>query len=238
MNALNRTGRVTIELSNRCDMALFHTKCPLHGHKPPIFLPLKTVKNIVKWLGKNDYGKFIAFHNYNESLQDPRLFYLLDYTKNKCKNASIFILTNGHWLDKTILNELELFGVKKVYVSAYSYHDYDRLSKLKSSKLKYRVRKIVDLDDRLNEYNCSDKPRNVQCYAPLGEVVIRCTGDVVLCCRDWDNKHIFGNVIKEDLENILLKKEMRDAYKKLSSGDRYFDLCRACYMDGRYKEKL
>jgi len=233
---ITKTGRITIELSNRCDMASFHKKCPLSNAKEPVFLPIRTVKIIIKWLGKQKYDKFIAFHNYNESLQDPRLYYLLDYVRKKCSKASIFILTNGHWLNQVILNELEFFGVKKVYVSAYTPYDYKRLAKIKGGNIKYRVRKVNNLDDRLYEYECQNAPKKKPCYAPYGEVVIRCTGDVVLCCRDWDNRHVFGNVLQDPLQKILSKKLMRKAYERLSSGDRYFDLCKGCYMDGRYKE--
>jgi len=234
---LSKIGRVTIELSNRCDMAPFHKTCPLYGESDPIFLPLETAKKIIKWLGKQDFDKFITFHNYNESLQDPRLYYLLEYARKRCSKGSVYILTNGHWLNQTVLNELELFGVKKIYVSAYGSSDYRRLKALKTTKLKYRVRKIRELDDRLKGYDCPNKPRKSPCYAPLGEVVIRCTGDVVLCCRDWGNRHVFGNVINEPLADILVKKTMINAYNRLSKGDRHYEVCRGCCMGGRYKEK-
>jgi len=236
-NLLRHTGRVSIELSNRCDMAPFHVKCPLHEEMTPVFLPVKTVTDIIGWLGKNSYDKFIAFHNYNEPLQDPRLYYLLKYTKKKCRNASVIILTNGHWLNQTILTEISILGVKKIYASAYSQSDYKRLSRLKCDRLKYKVRRITNLDERLSGYCTDSAPLTKPCYAPFGEVVIRCSGDVVLCCRDWNNRHIFGNVINTRLSKILSKKSMSDAYRMLSNGRRFYELCRGCTMEGRYKEK-
>lgn len=232
---LRNTGRVTIELSNRCDMAYVHKKCPLHEKVNPVFLSLNIAKRIIRWLGTEKFEGFITFHNYNEALQDPRLYYLLDYARKKCKKGRVFILTNGHWLNQLVLNELGAFGVKKVYVSAYSDRDYQRLNRLKSSELKYRVRRIDELDDRKIGYETTEDLKKAPCYAPLGEVVIRCTGDVVLCCRDWNNQHVFGSVMKESLKEILSKKSVLGTYKKLSNGDRYFDLCGGCRMKGRYK---
>lgn len=231
---LKRTGRVSIELSNRCDMAPFHSKCPLHGQTAPVFLPLKIATGVIAWLGKQKYDQIIGFHIYCEPLQDPRLYYLLNYSRKNCPGGHIFLMTNGHWLNQTILSELESFGVKKLYVSAYTDADAHKSRKLKAHKLKYRVRRIKMLDERVAAYDSKNAPLKKPCYAPLGEVVIRCTGHVALCCRDWASRHTFGNLYEESFADILLKPEMREAYRELSRGHRYFDLCRGCYMSGRY----
>jgi len=230
------TGRVTIELSNQCSQAVFHWQCPLHLEKTPVFMPEKTAQGILSQLGKFKFTGVVVFHNYNEPLEDPRLYSLLDYAKRKCPKARPFIMTSGRRLDKVVLHELKKHGVKKVYVSAYSKAERRRLSKLDPTGIKYRVRYIPKFDDRLNTYNEGQKPRKARCFAPFGEVVVRATGDVVMCCMDWKSEYVFGNVHKNSLAKILGKKKMMAAYQKLSNGKRIFSCCRGCKMGGRYQK--
>lgn len=234
MTELKHTRRVTIELSNRCNMAVFHKKCPLHGQTEPVVLPSSIVFDILTYLGKRKYDEFVAFHNYSDPMNDPRLFWFVEKCKLLVPKARVFILTNGWFLSESMMRDLERIRIGKLYVSAYSDSEYKRLSKLKTSKFKYRVTRITELDERLTGYAEGQKSVSWPCYSPLGEVVIRCTGDVVVCCRDWDNRHVFGNVKKTKLKNILTQPEMLKMYKRLSSGDRYLDICKVCRMKGRY----
>ena len=226
-------GRVTIELSNRCNMAPFHKKCPLYPEKTLETLSTDKVIEILKYLGKIKYSKYVAFHNYSDPLQDPRLLYLIKKTKKHAPKAKVFILTNGWFLDQNILNDLNKLGVSKVRVSAYNDSDYKRLGKLKSKKT-YRVKRIKEFDYRLDYYVSEEKPLKEPCYAPLGEVVIRCNGNVVLCCKDWKDTIVFGNVYKKPLKKILQNPKMKAIYKRLSKGDRYLQICRYCRTKGRF----
>jgi hypothetical protein len=231
---LRHTERITIELSNQCNMAHLHKECPLHGQKEKRWISDDIVTGVFDFLESNKYSGFVAFHNYNEPLIDERLIPFAKQLVKKCPSARPFILTNGLLLDQKKLDELVSAGFKKIYVSCYSGSEHKRLKSLKAPSIKYKAKKIKKLDKRLEGYEKSEKAIKKPCYSPLGEIVIRCTGEVVLCCRDWKSIHVFGNLNEETLEAVLRKGTMQRAYKRLSKGNRYFDICRICRMRGRY----
>lgn len=78
------TKRVSIELSNLCNYASIHKKCPINKIKSPIILSSKIVYSIFNTLKKFSFSGQIAFHTYNEPLIDPRLFKFIEVAKKSC----------------------------------------------------------------------------------------------------------------------------------------------------------
>lgn len=228
MNPFQYVRRVTLELSNMCPNAPFHKRCPLNDSGLPKRLPISTVKAVRSELKRHGFKGIVAFHNYSEPLVDPRLFTFIKLFKSWSK---VHILTSGWGMDSVLLRELFGTGVKSVKVTAYSPAEYRRFKSLYSGS-KYTVIHQKTLDDRVGSER--QKPRRGRCYAPLGEVVIRHTGDVALCCWDWAGKHTFGNLHKEKLSDILSKPVVLKTYKRLSTGDRFMEVCQSCILKERY----
>ena len=223
---MHQIKRISFELSNICNYAYCHKECPLHGQKEKIVLPSRIVKKTVDEVAQIDYDGVFAFHIYNEPLIDPRLFPFIVYTKAKCTKSKILILTSGFYLDQQIADELAELGIWILAVTAYSRSEFNRLSGL-DVKVPYYVfeAEFVDLK---SIYDRTPVGIKTLCHAPIGEVSVTCTGDVVLCCRDWKRMHKFGNLNRETLYSILNKKQTLDVHNNLAQGRRVLHLCQRC----------
>jgi len=182
---------------------------------------------VIDYLHQQDFTRCIALHNYSEPLIDPRLFLILDTIRGELPAVSIYILSNGWALDQQMLSELVDYGVDRLWCSAYTREEFRRLKQLRAN-IDYRVKFFGALDNRLTIYDREPRPSPGPCFAPLWNVVIRHTGDMVLCCNDWDSRHTFGNVLETDLGRILASDEVQTVYKELSEGVRRFPICKRC----------
>jgi glycosyltransferase involved in cell wall biosynthesis len=227
-NIFEYTKRVSIELSNLCNYAGVHKKCPLSWENQRVILSKKVVENVLDCLSKYSFEGRIAFHTYNEPLIDPRLFLFIAYAKARCLQSHIMIMTNGYYFNQTLAEELVEIGAGSIYVTAYGQEDRERLSKIKVG-VPYFIQK-QDLDDRLNLYDrkLPEKENRKPCYAPLREIIITRDGRVSLCCLDWKRKHCFGDLYHESLEDVILEGSMLDVYNSLSNGNRIFEICKKC----------
>lgn len=115
------------------------------------------------------------------------------------------LMTNGLYFNDELQSEFYEAGVTDFIINKYPSKNFD---------------------DRLHMMERPDQGCKVPCYAPLNDIIITADGRVGLCCYDWENRHTFGSA--SDLKNILISDEFNEAYKRLSSGDRYLDLCKKC----------
>jgi len=224
--SLKDIKHIYFELSNMCVYSHLHPRCPVSVQKTKKVLSSKIVKKVVDELGKIDYKGFISFHRYNEPLIDPRLFEFIEYIKVKCPGAMIRVLTNGFYLDQTIIDELYEKDIEYLTVSAYFPEEYKRLIKLKA-KFPYTVFFSI-LDSRMNMYYGKILNLKKPCYALLNDITINCNGDLTICCLDWKNKHIFGNLEKTSLSKIISSKKYLKVYSNLANGKRNLQLCQRC----------
>ena len=223
---MQQIKRISFELSNICNYAYCHKKCPLHGQKEKIVLPSRIVRETIDEVAQINYDGVFAFHIYSEPLIDPRLFSFMIYSKTKCPKSKTLILTNGFYFNQRIAAELAELGIWILAVTAYSRSEFNRLSAL-DVKIPYYVFESK-LDDRQNIYDSMPVNIKTSCFAPVGDVSVACTGDVVLCCLDWKRRHRFGNLTRESLYSILNKKETLEVYNSLIRGERKLYLCRRC----------
>lgn len=222
---IKRVRFINIELSSLCNYSLFHKNCPIYNNKEKIVLSSKIVYKVIDELAEINYSGIINFNLYNEPLIDPRLFTFLSYIKKNCPNATASINTNGFYLTQTIVDELEEFNVV-LYVSAYTKSEYDRLTSLQAN-FPYMVFYSI-LDDRKNLYDKNPINLNKICHAPVNEVGLSCTGDILLCCLDWKREYVFGNLYEETLSGILEKSYTKDVYSNLLKANRTLHICKNC----------
>jgi radical SAM protein with 4Fe4S-binding SPASM domain len=220
------TKRIAIELSNICNYANIHTKCPLHLAKEPKILPEKIVYHILETCQKYNFQGYLTFDVYNEPTIDPRLMMFVRKAKKMLPKAKIILQTNGFYFTQTLADEFEESGVSLIRVSAYSPKEGERLSKIKL-KIPIKVTSII-LDDRMQMYSLPEIGSCKPCFAPLNELLITHDGHIALCCLEWKREIIFGDLYKQSLEEILLSEEIQNTYKRLSQGDRYLEICKRC----------
>ena len=232
------TKRVTIEMSRRCNYASMHKKCPVHHEKDPKYLKIDVIMKTLEDIYMLGFNGIMAFHNYSEPMADPRLFLVLDKVRKlwagERKLKSALILTNGYFLDQTMLDDLFQYGINEVNISIYSAEEEARLAKLVAPEGLRLVFHHPKLDQRLDAYDRNPETKTNPCYCPLGEILIHSTGDVALCCRDWRGDNTFGNLYTSNIAEILNTGKMQEVYVRLSKGDRFLPICKRCRCARQY----
>lgn len=218
---------INFELSNLCNYARIHFKCPLNLEREPNILPAKIVYNALDSLKKYNFQGQIAFHNYNEPLIDPRLFKFIEYSRRLFLQNEIYICTNGFYFTQSLGEELAEAGVSTIHISVYSEREFNRLSKI-HLKIPLKLTPMKLLDCVLSIYNSQEKKEKRPCLAPLNEIIITNNGELGLCCVDWKKNYTFGSLKEEPLEKIMAKKEVYCLYQRIRRGDRFLSLCKKC----------
>jgi hypothetical protein len=178
--------KVSIEISNACNLACDHTRCPLnvelmaHGgsmkayYKAQTILPDELIaSNIIGPLAEHDYRGVITFHRYNEPTIDfERLCKLVGHARRQLPRSDIVVYTNGLLLNEARIRELIGLGATIFVVTAYSPELWDKYHALfdavlgelpEESRRRMRV-KIVRgvegnefLDDRMDIYDLASQ---------------------------------------------------------------------------------
>lgn len=223
---LKYTNRVSFELSNLCNYAGIHPKCPLHQVSKPVILPAGIVYDVTDTLAEYNFKGTIAFHTYNEPLIDPRLFMFIKYARHACPGSHIYICTNGYYFNEMLAQEMTEAGVSEIHISAYSQSEFDRLSSIKPA-ITYNV-EMMKLDARLDLYDREENSMGEPCFAPLNEIIIGREGVISLCCLDWRRDYSFGDLHTQSFKDVLKTGELHAVYERLSRGDRFLPACRRC----------
>ena len=225
--------RVTVELSNRCNYAAQHGKCPTSRHTDVQITSLELFKDLLFSLSTITWGRdrTFAFHVYNEPTIDPRLYYLLRRVKYVLPGIKPFICTNGWYMDGNLAEELHGAGMDRMCISIYSKAEHDRL-KPQVKDLPYVRLHMANLKDKmLNPGDGPDPSDYRQCYSPVCDLTIRAPGIVGLCCIDWAREVEFGDLRKDSLRTIIEREggRMMLLWNQLKNRVRSLPVCRRCW---------
>jgi hypothetical protein len=252
---LRHTHRVSLELSNLCNLARAHSRCPAHFVRSPHVLAGPVVRDVLDTLGAAAFGagRYIAFHLYNEPLLDPRLFSFVQHARARCPEAGIIIWSNGWYLTENIACELACAGVTHFMLSAYSRRAHERFEALRlrlradlstclgSDHLPvyFRIRKCPGLDDRMEMTAPPEKPDPRPCHQPLSDLTIRASGSLGLCCYDWAEQKVFGNLNRQRFAECLSAQaaDLAALHRDLCRGIRTLPVCEACHFPRRHADR-
>ncbi len=228
MTLFQHVHRICFELSNACNYAAVHRKCPVNAFRTIKTLKTEIIESVIEAAYRGEFAGWVSFHVYNEPLIDPRLMDFIAIAH--ASHMLPFIMTNGWYLDQNILDDLIEAGAHKVSVTTYCDEEFDRIGNLNFRTLPHFVGRTDKLDDRLKIYT---GPKIMEkflppCSQPLGELMIRHTGQVGLCCNDWDMKHVFGDLNTDTIENILGNPDLRRITNELENRCRRLDICQRC----------
>lgn len=217
---------IAIMISNVCNYACLHVKCPAHEEKEKQIMSFRDIKYIVDELSHIGFSGKIMFHIYNEPMNDPRLFSIIDYVRMKLKDVKIIVYTNGFYLTDVIVKELEEATVNVLITTAYGKKEFNRLMEFKPN-IAYQIHYGV-LDNRMDFYDeIETKLEGIPCRGLLDNVCIYVNGDIGLCCLDYRHESELGNVFKEGFMCIN-KGKIRKFQTELLKGNRIERLCQRC----------
>ena len=230
MSNFELLDRVNFELSNRCNLAHLHKRCPAHREleRPPENLSSAVVFQVLNDLGALGFDGCLSFNQYGEPLMDPRLCWFLEYARQAVPMAKTLIWTNGSTLDVPLIEDLQRVGLGHLVVTAYTPADRVRLKEL---GVQPGFMTIYDPNwvDVFGIYDADPVRLTTPCYAPLTDLIVTRAGHVALCCRDWERRHTFGDLNTTPFREVMEGEALRAVYDRLSRGDRDLDICQRCH---------
>jgi len=233
------TKSILLEMSNICNYSSIHPQCPVSQMKEKNILPLKVIEKLFDELKVLNYKKGLWPFCYSEPLIDPRFFSVAKMFQDKLPDARIALYSNGFFMSKTLLEELDKLNVVQIIFSVYTPQDLERLTELSewknTTKLKIKVRlaRRYPMTKRMNDKMCwYDRDPVIydkECRAPYSYLTINSSGDIIICCHDYKAMHKFGNIKTESIKDIMLSDKMIDTYVSLINKERSkFFLCARC----------
>lgn len=218
---------IAFEISNRCNYA--HKECPTLPNAEPMFLKTSIIKDTISYLGSIQYDGTIYFNVFNEPLIDPRLFMLIEYARTNCPQAKVCIYTNGWNLNQQMCDELVAFGNMIIIVSSYTDSEETRLRKINSKDI-YVSR--ITLDEKVKTIYDAPQIATGACLFPELYPLINCKGELALCCRDYEYRHILSDLNTVSISDAITSEYRKEICGKLEKGERTLDTCKRCFYPG------
>ena len=85
------------------------------------------------------------------------------------------------------------------------------------------------------DLSAEDQGQAVFCYGLRDQIGVLCDGTVVPCCLDHDGDISLGNLLQDDLDNILQSPRATALYDGFSCGKATEELCRKCGYARRFQ---
>ena len=193
-------------------------------------------------LSEINYNGLISFHFFNEVFTDKRIFSFFE----KCKELGLnnYLVTNGDFLNKEIVERLKTYNIKEFALSIYDWKTDEEFQ----AKCEY-FRDELKLDDHSWEFyiikggeNFGNRagyvthreetltlPITAACSKIEKKIDIRYDGSVVMCCLDYYAIHKIGDINKENIIDIWYSEIRQKQISTLRKGLRKcYKLCSKC----------
>ena len=217
-----------------------------YGDQEKFFMKEEVFETLIKQLADLKFEGLISPHLYGEPLSDPRMLEWSKHIKKSLNNCRLKIVTNGDFLNENNFYEFLEAGVDIFYISKHSKQlkktCRDLLESL-SDEIKEKHINIIDFykdfyEDQkmftnrggtvgLNENDQKKPPVNCS-YATYP--VINTFGDLILCCQDFHNEFVFGNIMKKHLKDIWFDERNINIRKNIYNYKLDLKICRDCKM--------
>lgn len=216
--------------------------CPCKTITQPMGkMDIKMFTNILDQLGPGWDGLLMPFLQ-NEPFLDKRIPELVKLAREKLPKATIEIQTNGSLLTK------ELLESTLPYVNTLKVNDYTKDSRVikKIKRFNIKSSKLL-LDQRTPENEVlTNRAGNVKyvqmkhkklplkkfCIYPFKTAYITSEGKLIICCMDWHQSHVLGNLNKSSLKEAWHSENFRKLRNSLARSIRDHPLCAKCDFDG------
>jgi radical SAM protein with 4Fe4S-binding SPASM domain len=220
-----------IEIGQKCNRTCWY--CPNVNGSKDGEMTRETFAIIIKRLIELKWSGVVGFHNLNEPLLDPRLEEYVSFL-GRLPNCISIVVTNGDYLTLEKAKNLISLGVQRISISRHGpfTDEWDaRISKIqKLFPNKVEITQVGKTVPILTHNQSEHKGLSWQgkCLQPTLACSIKLNGDVSLCCCDFDNKVLFGNVKDKSLLEILKTKNYRRIRRLLRNGVRATSICQTC----------
>jgi len=225
---------IAIETSTYCNRNCYY--CPNSVNPlPREWMPEELFQRIIGNLRDIGYSGSVSYQTYGEPLLDERLVDLVRYSRqNLPRGVFLKVLSNGDFLTMELFESLIEAGMNEIHVTL---HDMDPSAAMK------RLQPLIDRHPshiRANPIHGSryltnrggaielDVPSRIRRCFYLGTAVINRKGDMLLCCNDYFQTHVFGNVMNKSIEEIWKGTEFKRVRRQAWKGRPVLEICRRC----------
>jgi radical SAM protein with 4Fe4S-binding SPASM domain len=204
------------------------------GHmKEPLF------EKVIAELSAMDFDGIVSYHFYGEPLLDDRLPRLVEHTARMVPKCRPVIYSNGDFLTVELFREYITSGLYQFWITQHDNSMPSNLRRiLEEATPTEREHIHVHFGENLQLVNRSGlittmksprSPLRTQCDWPLATMVITMTGNVVLCCNDYFETEVVGNVATQSLRDVWCSDRFECFRRALANGDRTTSkLCVGC----------
>jgi 2-deoxy-scyllo-inosamine dehydrogenase (SAM-dependent) len=216
------------------------------GEMENFFMKEEIFLTLIDQLVELEFQGELAPHLYGEPMADPRLAHWVAHVRTKLPQSRVKIVTNGDFLNQKSYKELINSGVDYFVVSKHGKSFKRGFSQLYDSlEEKERKRHFV-VRDFFGDYekdqemmnnrggdvsleNPTKKKPPVNCvYATYP--VINVFGDLVLCCQDYKNNYVFGNIMDTHLRDLWYDPSNIELRKRVFRSQFDLEICQNCLM--------
>lgn len=248
----NLFKEIEFETLTYCNRKCFY--CPnidfeRFGEEGDFFMKEDVFTTLIEQLKNMGFNGLIAPHLYGEPMSDPRLNKWMKHIKSEIPDCRIKIVTNGDFLDKKSYRDLINSGVDIIYLSKHSKKFKKKTQELLDSLSNDEISKNFSINDFYTDFKTEDqtmftnrggdidlkdtalpkKKPPVNCgYATYP--VINTFGDLILCCQDFQNNYVFGNIMERDLYDIWYDPENIKIRKRIFKSKFDLQICKDCVM--------
>jgi 2-deoxy-scyllo-inosamine dehydrogenase (SAM-dependent) len=226
---------ITLETSTACNR-----RC---GYCPQSTAPMKqefvgadVVDAFLASLHSIRYNSFVEFHFYNEPLLNEHLPSIVHKVSIARPKTTRRIFTNGDNLTALLTQDLILAGVNQFIVSRHPPFspswDYEMKQRQRQFPGFIKVLKNQAWSNRGGLVSERKLPSNTMkgvksCFLPYW-VCVTINGDVVICCQDYNRKHVMGNILRESLHDIWYSNKFRTLRRDIAWGRLELPICKLC----------
>lgn len=185
-------------------------------------MSMLTVMLLISQLNKINYkGEISPFAN-NEPLMDNRIFDIIDLLKYNFPENEVVIHTNGDRLfDKEVFKRFCDSKLDRVIINCYDGMDrYNELHELlgikgkdsynygkffkygKNIELRLTTQPLPHFWNRGGSVDLTPAIKEKYCFIPFQWCTVNCKGEVYLCCGDWKNEVVMGNIYDKTIDEI------------------------------------
>ncbi len=206
---------------------------------------IEIFKDIINELRELDYRDAILLHLQCDPFIDSRIEEFTAIASSWCPQASIFLSTNGLVLTECKYHNIMQWPNVDLIVNDYTANQ-GVLTKVRSWH-------ITRDEQRRSRFVYKPEPDNItnmggnmpskfrlslqqSCILPFKEIAITASGECVLCCSDWQKKHVMGDIKTNSLMDIWCGGAFKAVRAKLVNNIRE-GLCAKCDHMG-YRPKM
>lgn len=241
VNASYMFHAVELEINSMCNRRCGY--CPnSFAKRPSGYMDRAVFDKIIGELGAMNYDGRVSYHFYGEPLLDKRLPDMVRDTRLRVPRAFIEIYSNGDFLTLPIFRDYLARGLDNFLITQHDNEVPENLQQIldaatpdERGKLVIRFAKDRNLINRSGLIAAKEgdgKPPGASaspCDWPLSIMVITQAGNVVLCCNDYFESEVIGNVASDSLREVWTNDKFTAFRAALARGDRSVSkLCVDC----------